>query len=105
MSNIPVRIPSRVKERGGTVKQWLLFAILAAGLASAAMNIYLMRHRTVVIHPTFIIPMPSPIPQTHVLPKISKPKDLSADYGVIHVFPDHNNGVCTFANNICSTRI
>jgi hypothetical protein len=84
-----------VKQRGGAAKPrtWILIALLVAGLASAAMNIYLMRHQTIEI-----------IYTSPVLPTTQVKDNTDADVGVVHILNDGGMGVCTFADAICWTR-
>lgn len=78
---------------------FLVFLLLAAGLASAAMNIYLMRHRAIVINfsPTHTQRVSQPT-------MVIRHREPGTDYGSVHIFPERYD-VCTFANAICWVRI
>lgn len=79
---------------------FLVFLLLAAGLASAAMNIYLMRHRAIVINFSATHTQPvSQLPTT-----VIRHQEPSTDFGSVHIFPERYD-VCTFANAICWVRI
>jgi hypothetical protein len=73
---------------------FLVFLLVAAGLASAAMNIYLMRQRTieVVVSPQRV----STPPEGSV--------EVSDDEYVTHAFPSGRE-VCTSFDTICWIRI
>jgi hypothetical protein len=87
-----IRFP---KQRGGPAKPWLLVTLLVAGLLSASMNIYLMRHQQIVINYTSQ-------PAAPAAPKA--PPNTDSDVGVVHILNDGGMGVCTFADAICWTR-
>jgi hypothetical protein len=79
------------KQRGGsfTVSGWLALALLAAGAASAATNLYLARHRTIEVS------FPSEPTEVH------PPKD---DLYEMHAFPDGQE-VCDSFDTICWIKI
>ena len=86
--NLPYQY--RVKERGGPVNKWLLVALLIAGLASAAMNVYLMRHRSIVVNYTS-----QPV----------APKAHTDEVGRVHIFPDDGwDGACVTLGHFCWTK-
>lgn len=94
-------------ERGGAATApWLVGMLLAAALLSAAMNLYLSRHRTITVQCSRgMMPVSehSPFLQ-RVYPKV-KPFDYQKEWGEVHIFPDDGGEVCTFVNYQCWTTI
>lgn len=84
------------KQRGGsfTVSGWLALFLLTALAAVAAHDIYLLRHRQIVIN--F---------RAQQVQTLSPTRVHGDDSYETHVFPPTGGEVCTFANNICWIRI
>jgi hypothetical protein len=80
---------------GAATANWLVLTLLAAGLLSAGVNVYLMRHRTIEIK------FPAPPPTIRIRP----PVDFQKDTGMVHIFPtDDPEATCTFVNYQCWIR-
>lgn len=82
-------------QRGGsfTVNGWLALLLLAAGLASAATNIYRARHKCIEI----VLP-------TQMLPTLVVTPEPAEEFGTVHAFPPGRE-VCDSFDTICWTKI
>ena len=88
-------MPYQYHQRGGTAtpRQWLVIALLVAGLASGAMNVYQMRHRCIEV--TMPVTM---LPTTVITPEPVE------EFGAVHAFPPGRE-VCDSFDTICWTKI
>ena len=78
-------------QRGGAVNGWLLGTLIVLSCASAYMNWYQYRHRTIEIK----ITMPE---------EKKQPSSKVSDEYSTHTFPE-GRGVCTGFDTICWIRI